>query len=79
MIHLADNQAERAVSLLFLPLLLGALMSSISSGIISDRFGGRCVLFICLFGPRCFPLDTDILYASASEHSSILRGNDVVQ
>jgi hypothetical protein len=35
------DSAERAVSLLFIPLLIGALVSSISAGIISDRFGGR--------------------------------------
>ncbi len=74
-ILLVDNQAERAVSLLFLPLLLGALMSSISSGIISDRFGGRCVFFIS-FVPRCCP-GTQEYWIQTPRPSLISCGNDV--
>jgi MFS family permease len=35
------DKPERAVSILFLPVLLGATTSSIASGWISDRYGGR--------------------------------------
>eukprot|EP00455_Lapot_gusevi_P055993 TRINITY_DN919_c0_g1_i3.p1 TRINITY_DN919_c0_g1~~TRINITY_DN919_c0_g1_i3.p1 ORF type:complete len:204 (-),score=59.15 TRINITY_DN919_c0_g1_i3:54-626(-) len=48
-VRVADS-AERAVSLLFVPLLLGAFFSSVISGIISDRLGGRRKFLVYISG-----------------------------
>ncbi len=48
-VHVADN-AQRAVSILFLPVLGGALISSLISGWISDRYGGRRKVIVYMSG-----------------------------
>lgn len=42
--------AEKAVSILFCPMLLGAIGSSLLSGIISDKLGGRRKLIVYITG-----------------------------
>lgn len=51
------TNAQEAVTILFMPVLLGALISSIGAGYISDRFGGRRKLIVywsgALMGAAC--------------------------
>jgi MFS family permease len=44
------TSAERAVSLLFLPLLVGAFISSICAGVVSDYYGGRRKFLVYIAG-----------------------------
>jgi MFS family permease len=48
-VKVADS-AERAVSLLFLPLLVGAFISSICAGVVSDYYGGRRKFLVYISG-----------------------------
>jgi MFS family permease len=48
-VQVADTP-EKAVSILFVPVLLGALASSLTAGFVSDQFGGRRKIIVYISG-----------------------------
>lgn len=52
------TSAQQAVSILFIPLLMGALVSSLAAGLLSDKFGGKRKVFVYfaggVMGVACF-------------------------